>query len=121
MYPEDIAELFPLVKVGTPVTLINEPLKIARIDGEVWLEVHPPVDAEGQTHEPDLDAFSTRLEQVLGESEAAVHWDFALQALRAALGVPTIIGLELLPEPAEVPESPDPAEPPAEPVAPAAL
>ena len=47
MYPEDIEALFPLVPVNTPVWLINEPVKVARVNGQVWLEVHPPVDAEG--------------------------------------------------------------------------
>ncbi|HEY8510095.1 MAG TPA: L,D-transpeptidase family protein, partial [Steroidobacteraceae bacterium] len=33
MYPEDIRELFPLVPVGTKVWLINEPVKVAFVDG----------------------------------------------------------------------------------------
>ena len=57
MYPEDIEALFPLVPVNTPVWLINEPVKVARVDGQVWLEVHPPVDAEGQRAEVDLEGF----------------------------------------------------------------
>ena len=33
MYPEDIEALFPLVPVNTPVWLINEPVKVARVNG----------------------------------------------------------------------------------------
>ena len=39
--PDDIARLFPLVDVGTPVRVIYEPVLIAELQsGEVWLEVH---------------------------------------------------------------------------------
>src|SRR6202163_362927 len=71
MYPEDVAALFPLIATGTKVWLINEPVKVAYADGELLLEVHPPVDAEGQTTaEPDLDQLSQRLDKALGNSTA---------------------------------------------------
>ena len=62
MYPDDVAALFPLVPVGTPVRLINEPIKVAWVDGELLLEAHPPVDAEGQSFEPNVDQFSDLLQ-----------------------------------------------------------
>ncbi len=104
MYPEDVEALFDATPVGTRVVLINEPIKITRVDGEVWLEVHPPVDAQGQRTEPDLPAFEARLDQLLGESQAAIHWDRALEILREASGIPEVIGLELPPEEAAAPE-----------------
>jgi L,D-transpeptidase ErfK/SrfK len=104
MYPEDVARLFDAVAVGTPVTLISEPVKIAIVDGEVWLEVHPPVDAQGQRVELDLADFEQRLDAALGSLEVAIHWDLALETLRAASGIPTVIGLELPPVPEPVPE-----------------
>src|SRR5271163_1148011 len=57
MYPDDVAALFPLIPVGTPVRLVNEPVKVAWVDGELLLEAHPPIDAQGQTVEPNLDEF----------------------------------------------------------------
>ncbi|MEZ5475623.1 MAG: L,D-transpeptidase family protein [Steroidobacteraceae bacterium] len=98
MYPEDIESLYPQVPVGTTVRLINEPVKVARIDGQVWLEVHPPVDAEGQTVAPYLPAFEARLSEVLGDSEAAINWEIAQAALAGATGLPVMVGLELQPE-----------------------
>ncbi|MGH8267663.1 MAG: L,D-transpeptidase family protein, partial [Steroidobacteraceae bacterium] len=47
MYPEDVAALFPLISLGTPVWLINDPVKVAWVDGQLLLEAHPPVDAQG--------------------------------------------------------------------------
>ena len=98
MYPEDVEILFESVKVGTQVSLINEPLKMTRVDGEVWIEVHPPVDAQGQSVAVKLEDFETRLDALLGESEVAINWDIAIQALREASGIPVMIGLELAPE-----------------------
>ena len=98
MYPEDIAALFERVPVGTKVTLIDEPVKMTKIDGEVWLEVHPPIDDQGRAVAVSLDLFEARLDALLGESEVVVNWDIALEALRDARGIPVMIGLELLPE-----------------------
>jgi L,D-transpeptidase ErfK/SrfK len=103
MYPEDVAILFEAVKVGTQVSLINEPLKMTRVDGEVWIEVHPPVDDQGQSVAVKLEDFEKRLDGLLGESEVAINWDIAIQALREASGIPVMIGLELGPDPDEQP------------------
>ena len=93
MYPEDVAALFALIPVGTKVRLVNEPLKIAWVDGQLYLEAHPPVDEEGQSVEPNLQQLSQRLQQVLGNDTAAIHWDLARATLRAASGIPTLVGL----------------------------
>jgi L,D-transpeptidase ErfK/SrfK len=95
MYPEDIEALFPLVPVGTPVWLINEPVKVARVDGKVWLEVHPPVDEQGQRAEVDLEKFYALANEALGETPAAIHWDFVMATLREAAGMPQTVGLEV--------------------------
>jgi L,D-transpeptidase ErfK/SrfK len=106
MYPEDIERLFDLTPVGTRVTLINEPVKISRFGGEVWLEVHPPVDEKGQVLTVDIEVFEARLNELLGESEVIIDWEMALRALREATGMPVLVGLELVPEGAAEPEVP---------------
>jgi L,D-transpeptidase ErfK/SrfK len=111
MYPEDIEALFPVVPVGTPVWLINEPVKVARVDGKVWLEVHPPVDEEGQQAAVDIEQFYAMANAALGETPAAIHWDFVMAELKNASGLPQTIGLEVSAE--DVPQQP------AEPVLPA--
>jgi L,D-transpeptidase ErfK/SrfK len=94
MYPEDIAALFAAVPVGTKVWLINDPVKVAYVDGDLLVEAHPPVDGEGQTVEPNLELLSKQLDQALGKSTAAIHWEFAREALHSATGMPTVVGLE---------------------------
>jgi L,D-transpeptidase ErfK/SrfK len=98
MYPEDIAALFPLVPVGTKVRLVNEPVKAAWAQGQLLIEVHPPVDAEGQSVEPDLQVLEPLLDQELGNDIAAIHWDLARDTLAAATGLPTLVGLAAEPD-----------------------
>jgi len=94
MFPEDVEELFGMVAVGTPVYLVNEPVKVAIVDGEVYLEAHPPVDAEGQTAAIDIEQFAAMLDAALGDSRTAVHWDHARDILQAGNGMPQLIGVE---------------------------
>lgn len=110
MYPEDVAALFPLIPVGTKVWLINEPVKVAFVDGELLMEAHPAVDDEGQnTADPNMELLSQKLDQALGSTTAAIHWDFAKQALQAANGIPTVVGIQadMSPEQAEAAEAAD--------------
>lgn len=113
MYPEDVEGLFDVTPVGTRVALINEPVKLARFGGEVWLEVHPPVDETGQVKPVDIEAFEGRLNELLGEAEVIIDWDTALRVMREATGMPTLIGLELAPEGSDVPGTEAPAPAPA--------
>lgn len=46
MYPEDIERLFGMVPVGTPVRLVDQPVKVGRINGELYLEAHEPLEED---------------------------------------------------------------------------
>jgi L,D-transpeptidase ErfK/SrfK len=105
MYPDDVAALFPLIPVGTDVRLINDPVKVAWIDGELLLEAHPPVDAQGQSFEPDLQQFSQLLQAAVGDNTVAINWDYAREVLEKANGVLATVGLE-----ADLSDEPAPAK-----------
>ena len=94
MYPEDVASLFPLLPVGTSVRLINVPVKVAWINGELLLEAHPPVNAQGESFEPDVHQFSDLLRAAVGETTVAINWDYAREVLLKADGVIATVGLE---------------------------
>jgi L,D-transpeptidase ErfK/SrfK len=93
MYPEDVAALFAAISVGTKVWLIDEPVKIAYVDGKLLMEVHPAVNREGQSTEPDVETMSQKLRGLLGQDTAAIDWELTRKALEAATGVPTVVGL----------------------------
>jgi L,D-transpeptidase ErfK/SrfK len=41
MYPDNIARLYPQVPTGTPVRVVDQPVKVGWSNGELYLEVHP--------------------------------------------------------------------------------
>lgn len=94
MYPEDIASLFPVIPVGTPVRFINVPVKVAWVDGELLLEAHPPVNSDGESFEPDVGRFSALLRAAVGNATTAVNWDYAREVLQKANGVIATVGLD---------------------------
>ncbi len=108
MYPDDVEALFPLIAVGTQVRLINQPVKVAWVDGELLLEAHPPVDAQGQSFEPNVDQFAEMLRGAVGDTTVAIHWDYAREVLQKADGVIATVALE-----ANDPNAPEPAPAPA--------
>ena len=77
------------------------------------LEAHPPVDAQGQSFEPNIDQFSDLLKAAVGDTTVAIHWDYAREVLQKADGVIATVGLQAeLPAEAqaatEAPSAPEP-------------
>ena len=58
MYPEDIEGLFADTPVGTPVHIVNQPIKLGWMAGGLFLELHPPLDE-------DLPQYENYLQRVL--------------------------------------------------------
>jgi hypothetical protein len=78
------------------VRLINDPVKVAWVDGELLLEAHPPVDAEGQSFEPNLEQFSELLQAQVGEQRRLpFDWDYARDVLQKADGVIATVSVEV--------------------------
>lgn len=46
MYNEDVARLFPMVSVGTPVYLVNQPIKLGWQGDRLFLEASRPLDED---------------------------------------------------------------------------
>lgn len=91
MYPEDIEFLFPLVPVGTSVSIINQAIKVGWSGDRLYVEVHPPLEehrSEGGLRERGLALihFEKRGKQLVLD-EAALE-----EALRRQDGIPTEIG-----------------------------
>jgi L,D-transpeptidase ErfK/SrfK len=43
MHPDDVADLFERVSIGTVGELVYQPVVMAAIDGRIWMEAHPDV------------------------------------------------------------------------------
>ena len=46
MYPEDIEELYNSVKVGTPVYIVKQPIKVGWLNNVLYIEAHPDMEGE---------------------------------------------------------------------------
>lgn len=94
MYPEDVAALYARVPIGTKVWVINAPVKVAYVDGQLLVESHPPVSRGGEPVAPDLEALSRDLAIQAGDHAGSIDWSLALQVLFEANGVPTAVSAQ---------------------------
>jgi L,D-transpeptidase ErfK/SrfK len=88
LYPEDIEALFKMVPVNTPVTIINQPYKWGWHEGELLIEVHPPLQ-EDASAAPSLTDLTRLIVEATRANPVAVDWIGAEQTWREARGVPT--------------------------------
>ena len=77
LYPEDIEALFARVARGTHVRFVNQPVLAAWRDGELYLEVHPPLAEESRDLVVEAErALAAALERA--GSRAPVELDAAI-------------------------------------------
>lgn len=77
LYPEDIEALFPRVARGTPVRIVNQPVLAGWRDGQLYLEVHPPLAEEEHDLLAEADAALSRALERAGAAAASVQLDRA--------------------------------------------
>ncbi|MEE9355696.1 MAG: L,D-transpeptidase family protein [Methylococcaceae bacterium] len=67
MYPEDIQALFPMIQVGTPVNIVNQPIKAGWSGDVLYVEIHP----EHGKQKGSSATYQERLENALNLIEKA--------------------------------------------------
>jgi L,D-transpeptidase ErfK/SrfK len=92
MYPKDIESLFHQVDVGTPVRIINEPIKVGRLNGALYLEAHPHLEEDPTASHDQYDNVVNQLISVIGESRSEVDWNQVRSAIGMRNGIPVGIG-----------------------------
>lgn len=97
LYPEDIKKLFAEVRVGTPVRVVDDPIHLDWVDGELYLALppsHSQVDEMDENQPvtpqvpPDLQA---RITAAAGDEADRIDWDKVGQAGEMRTGVPVRI------------------------------
>ncbi len=88
MFPEDIEQFFKMVPVNTPVRMIDQPYKMGWHKGELYIEVHSPL--EGQTDEDrhSLTNITRLLVTATQDQTVPIDWARAERAFIRASGVP---------------------------------
>ena len=92
LYPEDIAELFEQLPVGTPVRIIDEPYKAGWSGGRLYVEVHPPLSETQHAAGASLAPMESALTRVLGEGDPPPDWNRVHAAVAAQRGFPVAVG-----------------------------
>jgi L,D-transpeptidase ErfK/SrfK len=87
LYPEDIEALYGMVPIGTPVTIVNQPYKWGWHEGELLIEVHPPLQEDVATP-PTLTDLTRLLVEATREQPLPIDWIGAERIWREARGIP---------------------------------
>lgn len=91
LFPSDIEELFHMVHVGTPVTIINEPIKLGWRDQALYLEVHPSLkEWELNTNQRKV-LLVDKIDEALAGKHAHINWDLVNSMMHEQSGVPQVI------------------------------
>jgi len=92
MYPEDVAQLFPKVKVGTQVNLIYQSVKVGWGGNDLYIEVSQPLEEDHLGYDKLLAQATPLIQKKIAERPGTVINQEALRhALQKPNGIPTPI------------------------------
>lgn len=91
MLPEDIEKLFPQVPTGTPVNIINQPVKAGWYGGKLYLEIHPPLPEYASDRGSMVERVMAVLDQSLAGRSIKLNDGAIEQELSRQTGMPVVI------------------------------
>ena len=101
MYPEDIKRIFPSVKKGTPVFILNNPIKVGWGDNGLYISVHPDLDDARRSEQERLQVALNLIEEAKTGEMIQISGSLLKKALKESNGIPVAIykGARRLPPP----------------------
>lgn len=98
MYPENITQVFEMVPIGTPVTVVNQAVKLGWIGNKLYLEAHPTMEqADKMEIDGGLPGYVFPEEDMgiivasAGEYARDLNWPLIRQIIRERRGYPVEI------------------------------
>jgi L,D-transpeptidase ErfK/SrfK len=95
MYPEDIEQLFDEIPVGTPVRIVNHPIKLGWLADSLFIELHPPLDEDQEKYanymQNVLDTISDFLTELNGPGSVNLSGGALREAVEERNGIPVRI------------------------------
>jgi L,D-transpeptidase ErfK/SrfK len=91
MYPEDIEQLFDDVPVGTPVQIVNQPVKLGWLSGTLYIEVHPVLEENQEKTANDLQIILNMVSDYTADRPVTINADALRLAVEKQDGIPTVI------------------------------
>ena len=92
LYPEDIKSLYQQVSLRTPVRIVNQPYKVGKYNGRIYLEAHPYLEEDTELFEGNLTSVVEMLIKVTGKGGYQVDWGLAKSVIAESNGIPVEIG-----------------------------
>lgn len=100
LYPEDTKAIYEMIAVGTPVTVVDQPLLVAWKGGKLYFEANPSksqsndIEINGEHENKDLtDATRKVIVDAAGISADHIDWSVVKDAMRERRGVPVVIAV----------------------------
>lgn len=91
MYPADIEQFFPMVKVGTSVNIVNQPIKVGWYRDTLYMEVYPQMEETPATYEQRLHSALSLIEQANGGKMPVIKGSVLKLALEKPSGIPVAV------------------------------
>ena len=92
MFPEDIEALFESVPVGTPVRIVNQPVKLGHDGSALYVEAHPPLTGRLSEETSALTELTRAFVAFTEEGQGdGFDWDLAEQVAMTSRGIPEFI------------------------------
>ncbi len=91
MLPDDIEYLFPQIPTGTPVQIINQPVKAGWYGGKLYLEVHPPLPEYPHDRGAMVERVMAVLDEVMAGRSAELDNQVIEDVLTQQTGMPQIV------------------------------
>jgi L,D-transpeptidase ErfK/SrfK len=88
LYPENIELLYSMIGVGESVRIINEPYLVGRLNGELYLESHAPLEEDTLSADERLAKIFDATRHESGALADEVEQGHARAVASEALGVP---------------------------------
>ncbi len=106
MLPENITKVFEMVPVGTPVTVVDQPVKAAMVGNDLYLEVNPTgkdlgdIELLGHFDKEELpedmvtvpDGLKALLNSAIGDKDVNIDWDLVEMAYIEKKSYPVKVG-----------------------------
>ncbi len=91
MYPEDIEKIFPIIKTGTPVYIVNQAIKVGWSGSRLLIEVYPELEGKELSYQERLEIALNLIEKENNQILPVVNGGALKQALLQSNGIPVVI------------------------------
>lgn len=92
MYPEDIERLFGMIPVGTSVRIVDQPVKVGRFNGVLFMEAHEPLEEDNIPIKVTLEQAHQVVIAKTGPDMPGVDQAALQAAMEQVSGIPVSIG-----------------------------